>query len=822
MRVPLSWLREHVDWDLELEALANRLTLGGLEVAAIDRVGEEWDPETIFVGEVLSVDEHPNADRLVLATVDYGAEEPMQVVTGAPNLPVGESGQKVVFATEGARLINGYADELEYITLKKTKIRGVVSAGMVCSEKELGISDEHTGILILPDDAPAGKPFADYWGDVVLDLDLTPNLARCFSVTGVARETAALVGSEFEMPDYRVKATGKGVEGQIDISIEDPDLCPRYSAAIIRDVRIGPSPSWMQRRLHLAGMRPINNIVDVTNYVMLELGQPLHAFDLNRLRACEPGGPPAIIVRRAKPGERMLTLDGQERTFSGDMLLITDGGGPVGVAGVMGGFESEIGEDTVDILLEAASFDNISVRRTSAGLKIPSEAASRFGRGVDPELTLVALRRASELMRLLADGEVAQGFADVYPRPWKPQTIDLPASEVERLLGISLDAERIAEMLEALGFGCQVVDSPESFVRTTVPSFRLDVDIPADLVEDVARIYGYDRLPSTMIGDPLPTQRRDRDLDLEEQVRDLLVGCGLNEIITYSLTNLDSVAKLDPEGGRPHPEDYLRLANPLSVEQEYLRRTLMNTTLTTMAQNLRFVDRVALFEIAHVYLPEEGELLPEEPRRLSIGLCGGREPRSWLDDDLPEYDFYDLKGIIETITARLGVEGLSFAPCEHATMQPGRTAGIWLGDDRIGTMGEVHPLVCESFDLEERRVALLELDLEALLAAAHPVRPFAAISAMPLVKLDLALVVDESVPSDAIARAMCEVGGELLRNVQVFDVYRGAQLGEGKKSLAYRLAFQATDRTLTSEEANAQRDAIVARLEEMFGAEIRA
>ena len=820
MKVPLSWLKDYVRWDLSVDELAKRLTLGGLEVASIQRVGEEWDPTKIFVGQVVGVRPHPNADRLVLVTVDYGQGDPLEVVTGAPNLRVGDAGQKVVFAIVGARLIDPYADALQYKTLKKTKIRGISSEGMVCSEKELGISEEHSGILILPDDAPVGMPFAEYWGDVVLDLDLTPNLGRCFSIVGVAREVAALTGGEFKAPEPRVLAAGEPIAGQIEIVIEDPDLGPRYSAALIKGVRIGPSPLWMQRRLILAGMRPINNIVDITNYVMLELGQPLHAFDYRRLRPRAPGGPPTIIVRRAKEGERMTTLDGVERTFTRDMLLITDGGGPVAVAGVMGGLESEVSEATVDILLEAANFEFISIRRTSQALKIPSEAATRFSRGVDPELTLVALRRACELMRTLAGGTVARGFADAYPNVAPRKVIAFSISEVKRLLGIELPAQEVARILESLGFVCQIVQEGK-VVRTTVPSFRLDVSMAADLVEEVARIYGYDRLPTTLIEEQMPAQARALDFELEEKVRDILVGCGLTEVITYSLTNLESIAKLTPDGEMPSPDGYVRLANPLSRENEYLRQTLLNTTLETVAKNLRFVDRVAIFEIAHVYLPREGQELPDEPRRLSIALTGPREARSWLTNESAPLDFYDLKGILETLCARLGIAGVRYAPSEHPTFHPGRVASLGLDGESLGVFGEVHPLVRTHFDLEEGAVFLAELDLEKLLAAAQLLRRFAPISRMPVLKIDLAVVVDEAVPADAVAEAIRESGGTLLVNLVLFDIYRGEQVGAGKKSLAYSLTFQAPDKTLRTEQVTRLRDRIVGALEKQYGAQIR-
>jgi phenylalanyl-tRNA synthetase beta chain len=821
MRVPLGWLKEYVTWNMPVADLAHRLTLGGLEVSATERIGEDWDESRIFVGQVLSVRPHPDADRLVLVTVEYGAEAPLEVVTGAPNLRVGEQGQKVVFATVGARLIDGYAETRQYKTLKRSKIRGVNSEGMVCSEKELGISDEHAGILILPKDAPVGMPLARYWGDTVLDIELTPNLARCFSMVGVAREVAALTGGVALIGGPQLAREGEPIAGQIDIIIQDPDLCPRYSAALIKGIQIGPSPQWMQRRLSLAGMRPINNIVDITNYVMLEWGQPLHAFDYRLVRPAKAGGPPTIIVRRAHEGEQMETLDGEKRIFSSEMLLITDGGGPVAVAGVMGGLESEVTAETVDILLESANFDNISVRRTSAALHIPSEAAQRFGRGVDPELTLVALRRAADLMRTLAGGAVAAGFADAYPRPFQMRLIDLKLSEIERQLGIGLDAQRVIEMLGRLGFHCEVLACEAETLRVTVPSSRLDVSISADLVEELARLYGYDRLPTTLIREEMPTQGRNLDLEAEERVRDALVGCGLTEIISYSLTNLESVALLDPARALPEAEGYLRVANPLTREQQYLRQTLLNTTLETMARNLRFIDRVTLFEIANVYLPHQGRTLPDEPRRLSVGLCGPQAARSWLTNASAAFDFYDLKGIVETLCARMDVADVQFAPMQHPTFHPGRVASVSVGVEQIGVLGEVHPLVRAAFDLPEQPVCLLELDLEQLLAAATAGQRFRPLSRMPALKLDLAVMVGAEAPADALEAAIRQAGGSWLVDVVLFDVYHGEQVGERKKSLAYSLTFQAPDRTLTSEQANKQRDGIVQALQQQFGAEIR-
>ncbi|UCD72365.1 MAG: phenylalanine--tRNA ligase subunit beta, partial [Syntrophobacterales bacterium] len=527
MKVPISWLRDYVDITMDIEELAERMTLAGLEVASIERIGSQWDREKVFVGEVLKVEKHPNADRLTVVSADYGAGKPMNVVTGAPNLKVGQQGQKVAFAIAGARLIDGYSKELRYITLKPSNIRGIPSEGMVCSEKELGLSDDHTGILLLDEDAPVGTPLMEYMGDIVLDLDLTPNLARCFCIIGVAREVSALTRQKLRLEMPEMEALGEPIQGQVEIEIADPDLCSRYSATLIRGIKIGPSPNWMQRRLLLSGMRPINNIVDITNYVMLEWGQPLHAFDYDALNnrkgkvGSSDGELPVIIVRRAKAGETMITLDGIQRDLTEDMLLITDGGGPVAIAGVMGGFESEVTERTKNILLEAASFNLINNRRTSQALRLYSEASARFGRGVPASMTIPAAKKATELMRQLGGGTITEGIADVYPVKQEQRVVEINAQEVERIAGIRIGDEAITEILESLDFRCE---KKGDIICGTVPDHRLDISLPADLVEEVARIYGYDRIPATLMGDELPFQERNESLEQEEFVRDVMVG----------------------------------------------------------------------------------------------------------------------------------------------------------------------------------------------------------------------------------------------------------------------------------------------------------
>ena len=827
MKVPISWLKEYVDIVVSLEELAERLTYAGLEVAGVERIGDWWDPERIVVGEVVAVRPHPDADRLVLADVAYGGEEVEQCVTGAPNLfpykGIGPVSLKVAFAMEGAELYDGHKEGFVKTRLKRTKIRGVPSRAMVCSEKELGISEEHEGIMFLPKDAPLGVPLAEYLGDTVLDLDLTPNLARCFNMIGVAREVVALTGVSLRYPSTEWQAGGPPAVDLARVEIEDPDLCSRYIATIIRGVEIKPSPHWMQARVRRAGMRPISNIVDVTNYVMMEWGQPLHAFDYDKLVARAHGGVPTIIVRRARPGETMMTLDGVDRTFSEDTLLICDTAGPIAVAGVMGGFETEINLNTRNILLESANFDLVSIRRTTQALKLPSEASLRFGKGIHPELAAPAVRRATELMRVLAGGTIAQGMVDAYPIKPQPVVIDLTLAEVERNLGIRFNLEEIVSILARLEFHCDPLS--EHTVRVTVPDHRLDCQYPADLIEELARIYGYDRIPVTEMADRLPPQRANRDLDLEEEIRDVLVACGLQEVVTYSLTSLEREAALDPgRNADDLPVDsYVTLANPISQERSVMRQNLLATVLETAASNLRFRDRVELFEVGKVFLLNVGEELPDEPRRLGIVMSGPRSDRHWLATEGPDIDFFDLKGIVEALLARLHVSGAVYEPAEHPAFQPGRTARLLAGDPPvvIGYLGEIHPVVRDAFDLPNRRVAAAELDLETLLAQVPSAWFVEPISPYPAVLQDLAVVVDEAIPASAVQSLIAKAGGFLLKEVRLFDIYRGEPVPAGKKSLAYALTFQAPDKTLRDAIVAKQVQRIVKELETELKAELR-
>jgi phenylalanyl-tRNA synthetase beta chain len=714
--------------------------------------------------------------------------------------------------------LDGHSATPQKQILTRTTIRGVESAGMVCSEKELGLSDDHTGVIILDPTAPVGQPLQDVLGDTVLDVELTPNLAYANCIVGLAREVAALTDQQLRSwrpDDTRLGASLSATTPYVTVRSADPQLCPRYSAALIENVTIRPAPAWMQRRLLLAGMRPINNIVDITNYCMLEMGQPLHAFDYQTLR----GG---IVVRRAAPGERLQTLDGLERLLTEDTLLITDDSGPIAIAGVMGGADTEVSERTRHILLESANFYSISIRRISQALRLASEAAQRFGRGVDSALTLPALVRASRLMEEFGGGTMHAEIADTYPQPPRPRRVTLRAAEVKRILGMDFSVQTMQRILSALAFQCTPhLNDGDPRLEVEVPSHRLDVSIAADLIEDIARIHGYEAIPLTLIKDVLPPQRSQPLLAGIEQTRDILVGCGLTEIISYGLTSLDSVSRAQVDGPPLEASAYIRVANPISQEREFLRQALLPSMLETLRTNSRYRQRMALFEIGRVYLPQPGEELPVEQRRLAIALTGPVLPTSWYDGEAPpHFGFAHLKGIVETLVQRLHVPGIRFVAAAHPSLHPARSAALQLADVTLGIMGEAHPQVCERFDVPEQAVALLELDLDMLLAHRQP-RRYQRISRFPAALQDMALVVEADIPARTVEETLRAAGGDLLRHVELFDLYQGEQIPVGKKSLAYALTFQAEDRSLTEDEVLQLYQRIQQHAVATLGAELR-
>lgn len=845
MKVPLSWLNDFVEVeDLDVERLRQRLDLAGLEIETIDIIGHAgaelpWDPEKVMTAEVLSVKPHPNADRLVLVEVDYGGEENERVVTGAPSLydRMGESDLhlKVAFAWEGAELYDGHTEGWKKARLKKTRIRGEPSRAMVCSEKELGLSEAAEDIIYLPAETPVGAPLTKVLGDYVLDFDIKGPFGHLQSVYGIAREVAALLQRPLKRsPLEAVERLALQPADEVDfvnLEIADPELCPRYTATMIRDVEVKPSPLWMQQRLVRAGQRPINNIVDITNYVMLELGQPLHAFNYAQVRARPGETKPAIIVRPAHEGEQMATLDGVRRTFDDQMVLITDGVGPVGIGGVMGGLDSEVEEDTQAVLLEAASFNFLNIRRTNQVLKLSTDAASRFGKRVDAELALLAAARAAELMADLAGGTVDPQVGDRYPGKPTPRTVVYDPALANRLLGIEIPREEQARILTALEFE---IDDRRQTWSVTVPTYRQDVSRPVDLVEEIGRIWGYDKFPMTLIDEELPPLRRNRPLEQEERARDLLVGLGLDEIITYSLIDPEDEDRLhpDPDSALSLPGEAVTLRNFLSPERSQMRRTLLPGALRTAWANLRYLDRVAIFEIGAVHhkmgTPDAtaGETGVLEPRRLSVLMTGVRHGLNWQADVTQgQLDYFDLKGVVDAFLTRLSLKDrVNWARGEHASFHPGRCAEISVDGNILGAMGEIHPLVRDIFGLPEQPVLALEWDLDALLAAAEAAdaeKQVGMFSPYAPVHEDLAVVVDEALPAVEVERTIMRAGKPLVTEAVLFDVYRGEQVGAGKKSLAFSLSYQAPNRSLSDRDVARLRKRLIKALDKELDAKLR-
>jgi len=801
MKVSLKWLKEYVDITLPVNDLVNRLTMAGMEVSEIQAVGDSW--ERIVIGQIIAINPHPNADRLCLATVDLGTEQ-QTIVTGAPNLKVGD---KVPFAHIGAKLIDGHSGQA--FRLKSAKLRGVESNGMVCSEKELNISDNHEGIMVLPSDAPIGIPLSDYLGDIIFNLEITPNRADCLSVIGIAREVSALTGQGFHSAEVIYEETTLPIEQQVSVEIAAPELCPRYCASLITGVKLASSPGWMQQRLLACGMRPINNIVDITNYVMLEHGQPLHAFDYDQIRGKR------IIVRRAYNDETIVTLDGVERNLSEDMLVIADEKRAVAIAGIMGGIDSEVSEQTTSILLESANFNPASNHHTSSSLHMMSEASLRFGRGISPELTLPALKRATQLIAELAGGTVAKGIIDVYPIRLKQDPILLSTNRTSSLLGVDLTIDQITGALSSLGFECQRTGSI-SEVRVTTPYWRMDIHLPVDLIEEVARIIGYDLIPMTMLSEPLPEHSTEPLVGLKQEIARSLACYGFQEIITYSLISLEMLNKLSPQHHEHKPMP-IRLANPMSAEQEYLRPNLRANLLTALVENRKHEEGgIRLFELGRIYLSRAGNL-PDEREVVCGLLSGARSEKSWLGGD-GLIDFYDVKGVVEGLLDRLGLEA-SFEECLDESLHPGKQAAVVIKGNKVGVLGELHPHVSRAFEIYEP-VYLFELDITSLSPLITTHKVYQPIPRFPSVTRDIAIVLDAGVSHAKVQDIIASF--PLVEQVTIFDVYAGEQVPQGKKSLAYRITFLSPDHTLTDEEVNKVQEQIISKLSNEFGATLRS
>ena len=815
MKVPLRWLADYVPITLPVEELAHRLSMAGAEVESIDRTGDWGD--LVRVGLVTGVEPHPAADRLRLATVDYGGDAPQTVVCGAPNVA---AGQKIAFALEGASLHDAHSGTTR--KLKRSKIRGVVSAGMVCSELELGLSDEHEGILVLDDAAAVGTPLGEVLGETVLDITPTPNRPDHFSVLGIAREVAALTGQAVREPEIEYAQEGPPITQATSVEIADPDLCGRYIATIIRGIRVGPSPEWLQQRLAAAGQRPINNVVDVTNFVMLEMGQPLHAFDYDRL---DEG---RIVVRRPRPGEAITLLDGSDHPLGADHLLIADATTGRALAGVMGGADSEVAPETTNVLLEAANFAPDNTRRTAAALKQRTEASLRFEKGLNPELAALASARAMRLLLETGGGIADNGVADAYPAKRPPTRVQLTSERLERIAGVALPTETVRSILSGLGLPTRW-KPPGTYVVET-PPWRTDIALPDDVVEEVCRIYGYDNLPSRGLSGVLPEPSLDRPRRVRESIRDALAAAGCSEVITYAAT---SAAALDAvpagPGDAPTGDDALPLLNPMSSQHARMRTSLRPGVLASYAANARggarAAGRLQVFEAGKVFLPRPHDL-PRE--RTDVVLAMGGTPAASAHDPEPRAaDLYDAKALLDAVAAalRLPFDYEGAEPPDGALL-PGVSARVAVvqgtGKRRrvtpVGVVGRLDPAVAERMGIAGD-VFLAELDVDALAACEPEPLRIGTLSRYPAVVEDLAIVVEADLPAARVHAVLTR--NRLVERADLFDIYQGPQVPEGKKSLAYAVTYRSPERTLTDAEIARVRRGIVGQLERELLAAIR-
>ena len=800
MNVPLSWLKEYVDVNIPATELADRLTMAGVEVGGVAEVGG-WD--NCYVGEVLRVEPHPNADRLRMCTVNIGREE-LRVVCGAPNVA---AGQRVPFATIGARLFNTHTGKHE--ALKPSRIRGEVSEGMICSELELGLGQDHSGIIILPQDAPLGQDLTEYLGDQVLEVEITPNRLDCLSVLGVAREVAALTGGTVREPDLSYPEEGEPIAQLTSVEIADPDLCYRYTASLITGLKIGPSPQWLQQRLTRAGLRPISNVVDVTNYVMLEYNQPLHAFDFNKLQESR------IVVRRASSGETLVSLDGAERKLDDSMLVIADARIPVGLAGVMGGATTEITDDTTAVILESATFNAGCTRRTSQKLGLRTEASLRFEKTLRPELAPLGLRRATQLFLQTAGGVASQGIIDVFPGAGAPAPeVTLTPARMKKVLGIGFEPEQVERCLSSLGFTCHSAD--EGALRVTVPYWRSDISIEEDLIEEVARTIGYDEIPTTMISTPVPHHRPEELRQMREEAKDALVAAGFQEVINYPVASLEA---LQQAANLPEIAEPLRLFNPLNSRAPYLRTSLRAGVLSTLAANLsHHSGALSLFEAGRAYIPRQDDL-PREPEMVVGVMSGPLRETWWQEGDASPVSFYDAKGVVDGLLQRLHIAA-GYEPCTDPVFAPGRGASLVGEGGFLGMVGELHHTVAEAFDLGPGTTVLFELEMEPLTQLRDQgSRRFESPSRFPAAVRDLAVNVDLAVPAAKVLGIITR--HRLVVRATLFDVYSGANVPAGQRSLAYRIEFQSKEQTLTAEQANRALRDVLGSLERELGATLR-
>jgi phenylalanyl-tRNA synthetase beta chain len=806
MRIPLTWLSEYITLNVEPGELAHKLTMNGIESSYVPGPSASW--HGIFVGEVQAIEAHPNADRLRLATVTIG-EDSHTVVCGAPNL---ENGQRVAFAQIGATLIdsrNGQSTTLEAAT-----IRGTRSDGMICSELELGLGTDHSGILVLPSSAPIGAALNKVIDYRSFEVEITPNRGDCLSVLGIAREISAITGEPITEPSLDYDEGPDSIHESIGVTVEDHSLCQRYMASAIKGIEVGPSPLWLRNRLESSGHRSINNVVDVTNYVMLEYGQPLHAFDLGKI------GERTIFVRQAKLEEAIRTLDETDRTLTPPMLIIADPDGPIGLAGIMGGSNSEVTEETTEIVLEAANFDPINIRITASTLRLRTEASLRFEKGLDAALAEIAIRRATGLILEVAGGKAFGGLIDEVTALTERRPVRFSVNRMRQIMGTDFATDEgngmneSSNILRSLGFKVDKVNNDEADV--TPPYWRMDIAIEQDIVEEVARISGYDNIPMEPLSGIIPDIPPNNHIEMREQTRDLLVDIGFQETISYSLISRELLESTRSLGaGQPEP---LRVANPMSREQEYLRNTLRGNILRNTAMTLRHPHQtLRLFEIGRGFISRSNQL-PNEKDFLVATIAGPRGDSMWDRDSAP-LDFFDLKGVLTSIMTKLGVR-YKMVTSEDLLLHPGRAASILIEDIPIGIIGELHPQIIQEFDIPISKVGFLEVDLHALSNEAPDIKyRFTPFSRYPIADRDLGLMVDVSISAGELQIIL--ESHPLVKRASLFDWFSGNDLPQGKKSLAFRLELQSETETLSTEAISSTINNLLRNLEERTGAVLR-
>ncbi|MBW2598631.1 MAG: phenylalanine--tRNA ligase subunit beta [Deltaproteobacteria bacterium] len=802
MLVSLKWLRDYIDIDLEPEEIAGKLTMAGLEVDSIDRITPGFS--SVVVAKILSVKPHPNADKLSLCEVSTG-EQTFPVVCGAKNISAGDV---VPFAKVGATIPGGY-------TIKSSRLRGEISEGMLCSEEELGIGEDTTGIMMLPDDLRLGEDLAVAFDleDVALEISITPNRSDCLSMIGIAREIAAMTGGKVRYPDIEFEEKGKLTDALTSVKILDSNLCPRYTARLIKNIEIRPSPAWMRMRLEAVGLRAINNVVDVTNFVMMECGQPLHAFDFRFLEE------ERIVVRGATEGEEFVSLDEKTRKLSADTLMICDGVKPVAVAGIMGGLNSEVEGDTEDVLLESAYFNPSSIRKSARSMGMSTDAAFRFERGIDPEGVINALNRAAQLIADLSGGYICKGYIDEYPREIETvRDIPLRPERVNGILGTQISAGEMQDILE--GLEMTVKDNGEMGYLVTPPTFRVDISREVDLTEEIARIHGYEGI-STTLPDLSPEAVTTSDKrTLQGRIRTILNGSGYSEVINYSFTTPASVDILglsrDDAGRR-----LIKLEDPLGEEMSVMRTGLVYGLLETMKKNISAGNHdLRIFEIGKVFTDIDEEL-PVENERVGGLVTGSRYDRSWHFDDGLHSDFYDLKGCVENLFDALKIRDIRFkSDCDRLFLHPGRSCHVMSGGKTIGFLGDIHPDVLDKMDIKGRAM-VFELDLQTIVSLPRVEMIYRNIPKFPSISRDVAFMVDRAVEGRYILDLALEKKENLLEYMGIFDVYIGKGVPDGMKSLAVRFVYRSATRTLTDVEVSEVHDRLVERIVKHTGAKIR-